>query len=617
MPLMGDLHLGASGLRTSQNGLNTVAHNLSNIETEGYVRQQAILRTSQYLNIGWNHISYMQTGMGVDTEQVRQIRDQFLDRTYRTEAGREYYYQAQAEACEEIETLFGELQGVAFQDSLEDFWVSLQEIAKEPDSLVTQSALVETAVSFVERAENVYRQLVEYQLNLNSTIQQKVDRINELADGIFELNDKIVKAESSHVENANDYRDLRNSYLDELSGLISITYKEVEDGRINVSAEDVPLVVDTTTFKMQTLPRSVLAELRGEEVVLDEMSEVLVPVWPKLGNQEVFNFDRLPNSEQNTDIGSLKSVILTRGDFVGKFTDIPTKPLEEDYTDPAGNLDDTAYNKALVEYDAAVREYNQKVEPSALVMIEAQFDQLIHGIVTTINDMLCPNTRVMIAAGETITFNDGQEYTFDEDTWIEILDEENAPVNMTDNEMGVELFSRKSWERYLEPQDILLADGTSLDNVRIYHFEDPDDNYSLYTLGEIEVNPAVLDSVSRLPLSKNSGTGDFDIETIERLLESWQQPFATLSPNTLTYNNFNDYYTQMIGNIGTRGSENRTIADNQETMRNGIDDKRSAISGVSGDEELVQMIKFQHAYNASARYINVVSEMLEHIIMNL
>lgn len=614
---MGDLYVGTSGLRNSQHGLNVVGHNLANVETEGYVRQQAIHRSAIYQTLGWNHISYMQTGLGVATEQVRQIRDQFLDRTYRTELGREYFYSVQAEACTEIENLFGELQGVAFQDSLEDFWVSLQEIAKEPDSIVTQATLIQQAVSFIERAENIYKGLRDYQINLNSSIQEKADRINELAEGIFELNDKIVKAESNGTEHANDYRDMRNHMLDELSGIISITYKEVEDGRVNVMAEDVPLVSDTKCFRMEVLPKSVLMEMRGEEVILDEMSEVLIPVWPVMGYQEVFNFDKLPEAATNTDIGSLKGVLLARGDFVGKFTDIPTEPVEADFTDTNGNVDDEALHNARVQYGKDVMEYNKKVEPSALVMVQAQFDQLVHGIVTTINDMLCPNKRVKIAGGETITFNDGNEYTFDEDTWIEILDEEIAPVGLYDGEMGVELFSRKSWERYLDRQDILLADGTSLEGVRIYHFEDPDDNYSLYTLGEVEVNPVVLDNKSKLPLQTNDGTGDFDIATAERLIAAWQEPFATLSPNTLTYNNINDYYTQFIGNIGNRGSAYGTLAENQESMVNGVQDKRQAISGVSGDEELVQMIKFQHAYNASARYINVVSEMLEHIIMNL
>jgi flagellar hook-associated protein 1 FlgK len=104
---------------------------------------------------------------------------------------------------------------------------------------------------------------------------------------------------------------------------------------------------------------------------------------------------------------------------------------------------------------------------------------------------------------------------------------------------------------------------------------------------------------------------------VQSLLTNWQKPFATLSPNTLTRNNVNDYYISFMAGIANRGEQVNTISQNQMSMVNSIDNKRSEVTGVSSDEELTNLIKFQHSYNAAARYINVVSEMLEHIIMNL
>ncbi len=618
MSLMTDLFLGASGLRASQYSLNTVAHNLSNVETEGFVRQQTMLKNSHYQNIGMNHISYLQLGRGVDTAEVRQIRDAFLDKTYRLEVGRQGFYEAQSETVAEIETLFGELQGVAFQDSLEDLWVSLQEIAKEPDSLVTQATVVETAISFLERADTIYRQLMRYQLNLNTEIENKVNRINELAQGIYELNEKIVKYESNGVENANDYRDDRNYMIDELGQLIKITYKEQMDGRITIQAEGVPLVSDETVFKMGYITRAQLLDKQGEKVVLDEMAQVLVPVWPSLDEMEVFNMDIKIDTKANTDIGSLKGILISRGTAVGKHTDIPIVPKKEDYEDVDGVLDTEAYNAAMLFYERDVMTYNKEIEPSVVMTVQAQFDQLIHGVVTTVNDILALNKRVKISAGETVTMENGEDYTFEEDTWISILDTEKAPVGLDEEkQMGIELFSRKATNRYLEPQDITLADGTTIENARIYRWEDPSDNYTLYTLGEIEVNPVIVRNKSKLPMLENDGTGDYDIATAERLLSAWQEPFATLSPNTLTYNNFNDYYTQFIGNIGSRGDEYTTLAKNQQSMVNSVHEKRLSIMAVASDEELTYMIKYQHAYNAAARYVNVISEMLEHIVTRL
>lgn len=126
-----------------------------------------------------------------------------------------------------------------------------------------------------------------------------------------------------------------------------------------------------------------------------------------------------------------------------------------------------------------------------------------------------------------------------------------------------------------------------------------------------------MQNYSILPLSSNSGSGDYDIKSVEKLITKWQEPFATLSPNTLTVNNFNEYYTSFMSEVANRGEQLNTISTNQASMVGSIDNQRTSITGVSSDEELTNLIKFQHAYNASARYINVVSQMLEDIINRL
>ena len=618
MSLFGDLSVGTSGLKTSQYGLNVVAHNLANVDTEGYVRQQTVLESSIYNKIGQTAVSPMQVGLGVDTAEVRQVRDLFLDKTYRQEVGRQGYYEAQRDAVDEIENLFGELQGVAFQDTLNDFWVAMQEVSKEPDSRVAQATLVETGITFLERADEIYEQLKKYQLDLNTDITNKITRINEIGDQIHTLNKKIVYYESSDVENANDYRDERNNLLDELGAMVKIDYKELESGEVTVQIEGVTFVSEDYAYHMGSMTVAQYREAHNIDTALDEASDILVAVWPHLGDAEVFDWSQVPSTLANSDVGSLKGAIQARGTEVGKYTDIPLEPDITDYYDDAGELDEEAYNLALDQYEIATEEYNLNVESSIMMRTQAQFDQLIHGIVTTINDALCPNKEVTVSAGTTIILNDGSEYTFEDDTVIKIFDEENAPVGV-DSEAtpGVEMFSRKTVERYTEAQDITLADGSLLENVRIYNWENEDDNYTLYTLGEIEINPELLNNKSKLPIISNDGTGDYDIEMIEGLLSAWQEPFATLSPNTLTYNNFNNYYTQFTGDIATKGDEFNTLADNQEAMVDAVENKRLGITGVSSDDELTYLIKYQHAYNASARYINVIDSMLEHLIERL
>ncbi len=590
MGLMSSLYTGVSGLQVSQRGLNTTAHNLSNLETEGYVRQQTLQTDSFYSNIGTNHISYLQVGHGAAAAAITQVRDNFLDKSYRQELGRQQFYEAQYECATEMEEILGETEGVAFQDSVEELWIAMQELCKEPDSIVTRSSFIQTAVSFIERAETVYTQIKEYQLSLNSNIQNNVDRINEIADEIKRLNGEIQKYEASGMEHANDFRDQRNLLLDELGGLGDISYKEHANGVVTVMFENQVIVSEDLVYHMDTR-------------LLENDTGMIEPYWPSFGDVPVYNFNPLPSSEANTDIGTLKGLLLVRGDKVGKHTDIPVEPDKADYTDESGYFYKDDYEDAYREYEKEVEIFNLEIDASAIVAVQAEFDQLIHGIVTTINDILCPNKEVVTSEGEKIL----------------IFDAENAPVGMDANKTpGEALFNRKSMDRYEKTTEIIEVDGVFQEvEVWKYNEEDASNNYSLFTLGEIEVNENIMKDPSLIPLSSNDGTGDYAVEICDKLMSEWQEPFSTLTPNEYKAHNFNEYYTEMIGALATRGEKFRNIYQGQETLVNSVDTQRLSVTAVSSDEELTNMIRFQQAYNASARYINVVSQMLEHLLNSL
>lgn len=560
MSLMSSLYIGVSGLGVSQNSLNTTAHNLANVGTKGYVRQQVIQADSTYLNWGVTHLSTLQTGLGVDIATVRQVRDIFLDKAYRQEVGRQGFYEVQYEAVQEVESMFGELEGVAFQNSLNDLWTSLEELSKTPGQIEARASVVQNAESFLKRADIIQEQLKAYQLNLNTQITDKVNRVNEIAEQIQTLNKKISYYESNGVEHANDLRDERNNLLDELGQIIKITYKEKPNGIVTVNAEGVSLITEDNVSKMGTAKVS-------------ESSNLLKPVWINYDGVDVFNLDRPASTADNTDVGSLKGLLVSRGDDTANFTDM------------------------LKDAD----EYNKTINTSVIMTVQAQFDQLIHGVVTAINDIFSPNKTISNGTG-TIT----------------VLNRDEAPVGMdSEYTMGEALFNRKTVDRYRKPTATEMADfGLTADDW-VYNEEDYNDTYTLFTLGQIEVNKNIKSNYSLLPLSSNSRTGEVDVKTAEALVAKWKEPFATLSPNTLTMNTFKDYYTAFIGDIATRGEQLKSISDNQAILAGNVDDQRQQVSGVSSDEELTNLIKYQHAYNASSRYITVIDQMLEHILSTL
>lgn len=620
--LVTSLWTGVSGLTTAQSGLNTSAHNLANINTAGFTRQQIIQSDSNYNTIGWigKNAKALQVGLGTTAFSVRQIRNRFYDESYRTELGRQGFYESQYNATLEIEDLFGETEGVAFQKSVEEIWTSLEELAKEPESIVTRATLVNKCNEFLSRADDIMDQLKKYQVDLNEEIQDVTKKINDLGQKIYELNKKIVSAEVGGVENANDLRDQRNNALDELAKYIKITYSEDIRGCVSVQAEGVQFV----------------SELNVNELGLREIpdSTMLEPYWIQTDDQ-VINTDKIASIDSDTDIGYLKGLILARGQSVTKYTDIPIKPEEPAYPaktdymvdDGAGNkvLDSVAYDAAVDKYNdeysqyetelnkfnTAVKKYNITVDTSVMMTTMAQFDQLIHGIVTSINDIMCPNKTIQIKN------NDGTVST------IKVLDEENAPVGIDESyTMGEALFNRKGVDRYTTMTvNVIETDeyGNQVvtpKEVRKYTEETPDSNYSLFTLGEIEINENILKDYSKIPLSENANGGDFSYTgVVQELIEVWNDDFTTLSPNTLTKYTFKEFYNAMIGNLGNTGGNFKTMTESQQSMVEQIDNTRQNYAGVAQDEELSNLIKYQYSYNAASRYFTVVNDMLDNLMM--
>ena len=184
-------------MRVNQTSLNTTAHNISNIDTKGYVRQQVLQKDSPYNTIGMTHISPLQVGVGSSMDAIRQVRDVFLDKAYRLEVGRQEFYQVQSDAAKEIETILGEFGDTTFSTSLSDLWSAITDVAEEPDSIVKRSILASTATSFISYAEALDDQLNEYQKKVNEKIVSQVNRINDIGDEIQKLNTEIVYQESS------------------------------------------------------------------------------------------------------------------------------------------------------------------------------------------------------------------------------------------------------------------------------------------------------------------------------------------------------------------------------------------------------------------------------------
>lgn len=573
MPLMGSLYIGSSGLQTSQNALNTTAHNLSNVDTTGYTRQQVQQSNRAYVTLSTDpkSISNKQTGLGVTYSRVKQVRDYFLDKTYRKESGRSMFYEVSTEVMEEVESQLGELNGEAFQTTMTDFWTAIQELSKDPSSSVTQGLIVQRASEFVQRAGAVYKGLSSYQDNLNTQIKQNIDKINKYGNQLLTLNDQIRAIESGGIEHANDLRDARNQILDELAELTNMSFSEDRFGSVSVKIEGVDFVKDGTCYEIA--------------LKTDEATGFYTPFWPQdatytvqddgtriynIDGAEVFDLSVEISSDLNTDIGGLKAMLLARGDHRANYTDL-----------------------AEGKYDS--------VSQSVVMNIQGEFDQMIHNVVTKVNEILAKAAGVQtgdLTLADGTVLKDARYCTVDPDGYMRM--EDGSPI---------QLFTKITTDGY---EKVTGADGTEY---WVMKEEDPNRPESLYTIGNLQVNSALMQEPSKLGFRLSDGSEDK--ATAEALKAAFAEEAYTLNPNVQKKTTFVDYYTDLVSQVSNSGYVFRSIYENQVNTVESTQSAREQVIGVSTDEELSNMIKFQNAYNASSRYINVISEMLEHIISTL
>ncbi len=561
MSLMGGLYVGTSGLQTSQNALNTTAHNLANINTAGYTRQQVTQGDRMYDTIGSAYVSAKQVGLGVNYSDVRTVRDYFLDKQYRQEASRSAYYSTSLDAVNEINTLFGETEGTEFQAALKELENAFMDLARNPSDSTYQGVLINRTAQFLERAKAVYNGICDYQDNLNEQIKDQVDKINDYAKQIKEINYKITVIESGKVEAANDLRDTRDRLLDELSAMGRIAWQEDQKGVVKVQFEGVDLVNGDFVNPLE-------AKVKDEDLDTGFYSVV----WSRMDDQDVYSTKFDVSAAAGTDSGSLKALVFSRGDHRATFKDITGGGKYTDETD--GQL-----------YPNTAEHAYSEIDYSSCMTIMAEFDNLIHNITAGIDRTLAEAMKDPVTGA----VDSRLKLIFTQ------IDQANKPGN------------------------------------------DPvaDDFYDNYTCSNLSINSDLL----RVPTDLNSGfvKDDYSVDqnTADALSELFSNPdkvkdlfgkdgdtnenkiMITLNATQLTPLRYSDYYIGIVDQYATLGSTYKSLASAQEVEVNKLEEQRQQVVGVSDNEELTKMVKFQNAYNASSRYFNTVNQMLEHLLTSL
>ena len=563
----GSLYIGASGLQNAQYALNTTANNLANVNTTGYVRQQVRFADKTYnkLKDPNKNVNMQQYGLGVSIGDVVHARDIFLDKSYRQENGRKGFYTSFYEITDYVQDLFQELNGEQFKQSVSDLHQAFQELEPNMDNSTQQNLVLEKADLLLSRTKSLYDDMKSYPSNINEQIKDDVDRVNEIGNRIYELNLQIQKVEAGGQETAMTLRDERDNLLDELGGYGSVSIKEDATGFTYVDFESTPFIDDNKCYNIG------LQE--------DKETGFYTPYWTQLSDVDkqqyvrVFKKNEVISTDLNTDVGSIKAKLLARGDGYGTYQDLES---EEAY---------------------------DRISGCTMMETEAQVSALLHNIVTKINDAYCPNKTV--DTDVTYIDADGNQVSL---KGKKVLDAANCAVGEDGQLPPRELFTRVGMDRYTK------VTGDDGNTYYVYNEEDENDSTTLYSLNNISINKELRKQITLMPYKNQNGT---DYPLGEKLMSLWNDKEMTLNPYDKKPCTFEGYYDKLIGQIGNDGNTFQSASETLTGALSSIDNQRQQTMGVSSDEELTHMIKFQSAYNASSRFMTVISQMTELIVTGL
>jgi flagellar hook-associated protein 1 FlgK len=238
--------IGKRALLSQQFSLNLTGHNIANVNTPGFTRQQAIMVSTEPLRSASGNF-----GTGVEVTGIRRLRTLFLDGQYRQESQSLGRWETLSNSWGQIERVYSEPSDTGFSSFMDNFWNSWQDLAANPDSLAARVAVKEQASLVINSMHQLDEQLKDFQQSLDEDIQKTVQYINTIGHQLASLNDSIATAElTGHA--ANDLRDRRDYLVDELSQYVNVDVLEQSGGSYTVHIGSMALVDGTDVSELRT-----------------------------------------------------------------------------------------------------------------------------------------------------------------------------------------------------------------------------------------------------------------------------------------------------------------------------------------------------------------------------
>lgn len=624
------IELGKRSLQNFKTALEVTGHNINNVATKGYSRQRVIMRSfdkpleAPSLNRAERA---GQLGQGMEITSIERVRDQFIDSKIMMEVGISGYWNTKFNYLNQIEAMYNEPGNQNLRNDLDEFWSGWQEMANNPTERATRLVLVERAERINSSLNQMYEQMRSMRVNLNNLVENKVKRINELAYSIRDLNVEIVKQEALG-QNPNDYLDRRDLLMDELSSLANASIKSkdpdetivyigsrtliqgnivnelsVERNIDNEGMYDIYWKEDRVQTDFRGGEIKALFELRDVDAVqsINDLDAFAINMADAVNeiHREGFGLN------QETGINFFNMTPITTS-VIGNYD------LNDDGTDDSTLLfkigginslnatDSIGSNGVLTLGNKSREGENITIEYNEQMKVQDLIDK-INSRETNVSAYLDFRNRLILKARG---FDDYLRPSY----FIKHMEDSGdflVGIAGVLNESGAN--GAYNWNE-TNQVDRLAGDGR---NYTVTPYRHPSEAITVNNVIKNDVNFVAasrgFDTVGNGYPTKWNGIGDgsnaLDIASLRF------KPMMIDSQST-----FNEFYTGSIARVASRAETANTESQKQKVVMEYLEKIRQSVSGVNLDEEMAQMVMYQHGYNASARVVSVMDQLLDTII---
>lgn len=561
--LQASLTMARKALQAQQVAIQTAGHNVANANTAGFSRQ----RVSFSPAVPFAVVSVGSMGTGVNVTDITRIRDLLLDSQFRDAHQALSRQEAEEATLSQIELIVGEPSENGLAAGMSALFASFHDLANYPTDIAVRSVVRDKAQAVVDQFHRLDDGFERLKVDLYNEIEVVVKQVNGLAQEIADLNRQIAMSEAG-VGSANDLRDQRDQALDELSQLIGGSLIEDTGGQIRVTVGSGLTLVDGTT----AVPLSAQDDLAGVELFLGGN-----PVTPGGGR-----LAGLLNSRNSPD-GFVKGFQL-RLDTLANNLVLDINRLHASGIGLQG-LTTLASENAVTGPTAALNAAGLPFTP-----VDGSFKVFVY------------DPSGAVTASGTILVTAGTNTLADLAAAIGGVGGGLTATVGADNKLTIAAPAGGTFTLAADTSDTLVALG-------LHGF------FSGSDARTIAVSNSVLADVRTIAAATPNSTGAFspgDNSNALALADLQNNSIAALGSVT-----FGSYLSGFVSDLAEQEAGAKRSVSLHTTMADFLTGRRDQASGVSLDEEMTDLIRFQKAYEAAAHYANVVNDLLGTLMRQL